>query len=62
MGDNIFIAEFSLKQDVDRVLDGSPWHVDRKAVLVQHFDPNLRPSEVTKWPYGLEFTISLLVS
>ena len=26
--------------------DGSPWNVGNKAVLVQPFDPNLRPSEV----------------
>lgn len=46
VGDNIFIAEFSSRQDLDRVLDGSPWNVGKKAVLVQHFDPNLRPAEV----------------
>lgn len=64
VGDNIFIAEFGSKQDFDRALDGSPWYVGKKAVLVQKFDPNLRPSEVvfdrmTIWiricdlPFGL---------
>lgn len=43
---NTFIAEFGSKQDFDRVLDGSPWYVGKKAVLVQKLDPNLRPSEV----------------
>jgi hypothetical protein len=47
VGDNIFIAEFGSKQDLERALDGSPWNVGKKAVLLQHFDPNLRPSEVT---------------
>lgn len=46
VGDNIFIVEFCSKQDWERVLDGSPWAVGNKAVLVQQFDPNLRPSEV----------------
>ncbi|CAO2160944.1 unnamed protein product [Urochloa humidicola] len=46
VGDNIFIAEFGSKQDLERVLDGSPWNVSGKAVLVQRFDPNLRPTDV----------------
>ena len=46
VGNNVFIAEFGSKQDLNRVLDGSPWNVGNKAVLVQPFDPNLRPSEV----------------
>ena len=46
VGDNIFIVEFGCKQDLERVLDGSPWNVGKKAVLIQQFDPNLRPSEV----------------
>jgi len=47
VGDNTFIEEFSYKQDWERVLDESPWNVGNKLVLVQRFDPNLRPSEVT---------------
>jgi len=43
VGDNIFIVEFGCKQDLERVLDGSPWNVGKKAVLIQQFDPNLRP-------------------
>jgi hypothetical protein len=41
VGDNIFIAEFSSKSDLERVMDGSPWNVGNKAVLVQDFDPSL---------------------
>lgn len=40
VGENIFIAEFSAKHDLDRVLDGSQWNVGKKAVLLQPFDPN----------------------
>ncbi|KAL6660850.1 hypothetical protein ACP70R_000234 [Stipagrostis hirtigluma subsp. patula] len=46
VGENTFIAEFGSKQDLERVLDGSPWNVGKRAVLLQPFDPNLRPSEV----------------
>ncbi|KAK3157942.1 hypothetical protein QOZ80_2AG0130560 [Eleusine coracana subsp. coracana] len=46
VGENIFIAEFGSKHDLDRAQDGSPWNVGKKAVLVQQFDPSLRPSEV----------------
>lgn len=42
----MFIAEFGSRQELDRVLDGSPWNVGKKTVLVQHFNPNLWPSEV----------------
>jgi hypothetical protein len=47
LGENIFMAEFGSKQDWEKVLDGSPWSVGNKAVVVQRFSPNLRPSEVT---------------
>lgn len=46
MGDNIFIVEFGSKHDLDRILDGSPWRVGNKAVLIQKFDPSLRPTDV----------------
>lgn len=38
VGHNLFIAEFGSKQDKDRVLDGSPWTVGKRAVLIQEFD------------------------
>lgn len=31
---------------MDRILDGSPWNVRNKVVLIQKFDPNLRPTDV----------------
>lgn len=46
IGDNLFIAEFVSRQDKDRVLDGSPWNVGNRAVLIQDFDANLRPSDI----------------
>lgn len=47
VGENIFMAEFGSKQDRDRILDGSPWTIGKKAGLLQQFDPSLRPSEVS---------------
>lgn len=45
-GNNLFIAEFGSKQDKDRVLDGSLWMVGNRAVLIQDFDADLRPTDV----------------
>jgi hypothetical protein len=46
-GVNIFVAEFGTKADMDRVLDGSPWVVGKRAVLLQGFDADLKPQEMT---------------
>lgn len=46
VGDNLFIAEFGSKQDKQRVLDGSPWSIGKRAVLVQEFDANLRLTDI----------------
>jgi hypothetical protein len=46
VGDNMFIAEFGSMQDKVRVLGGSPWNVGNRAVLVQEFDANLRPTDI----------------
>ena len=46
VGDNMFIAEFGSKQDKDRILDGSPWSVGNRAVLIQEFDASMRPTDV----------------
>jgi hypothetical protein len=43
-GDNIFIAEFAMKTDMDRVLDGLPWVVGKHAALLQDF--NLKPRDM----------------
>lgn len=45
-GDNLFIAEFESKQDKARIMDGSPWPVGNRAVLLQEFDASMRPTDV----------------
>jgi hypothetical protein len=45
-GDNIFVAEFATKVDMDRVLDGPPWVVGRHAVLLQGFNVEQRPRDI----------------
>lgn len=44
--DNLFVAEFNFQQDMERSLGGSPWMVGRHALLLQHYDERLRPSEI----------------
>ncbi|CAD6213027.1 unnamed protein product [Miscanthus lutarioriparius] len=46
VGDNMFIADFGSKQDKNRVLDGSPWNIGKRNVLVQEFDASMRPSDI----------------
>ena len=51
VGDNLFIAEFESEVDKKRVLDGSPWYIDRQAVgrqvvILQDFNYDLHPSDV----------------
>jgi hypothetical protein len=64
MGPNQFMAEFATIADKSRVQEGSPWHVGRHAVLLNEFDPSLRPTEycfeeldvwvrILNLPYGL---------
>lgn len=31
---------------MERVLNGSPWNVNKRAVLIKRFDPNLRPADI----------------
>ncbi|KAK1619807.1 hypothetical protein QYE76_025324 [Lolium multiflorum] len=46
-GDNVFVAVFANKADRDRAQAGTPWMVgNRHAVLLQDYDPRLRPSDV----------------
>ncbi|KAK1693801.1 hypothetical protein QYE76_010498 [Lolium multiflorum] len=46
-GDNVFLADFANKADRDWVQAGTPWMVgNRHAVLLQDYDPRLRPSDV----------------
>ncbi|KAM0917640.1 hypothetical protein ACQ4PT_009125 [Festuca glaucescens] len=46
VADNIFIADFANKEDMERALEGTPWMVGRHAVLLQELDPRIRPSDV----------------
>jgi len=45
-GGNLFVAEFSFQQDMERTLGGSPWMVGRHALILQQYDERLRPSEI----------------
>lgn len=42
IGDNLFIAKFGSKQDMEQALEGSPWIVGNKTALIKQFDPTLR--------------------
>jgi Flp pilus assembly pilin Flp len=44
--DNLFVAEFAYKQDMERALGGSPWLVGKHAVILRDYDENLKPSEI----------------
>lgn len=45
-GDNLFVAEFSGKMEMDRVLSRTPWMVGRHAVVVKPYDERLTASEI----------------
>ncbi|CAM0958800.1 unnamed protein product [Alopecurus aequalis] len=45
-GDNMFTAEFGLKADRERVMDGSPWIVGRHAVWVKKYDVDVVPHQI----------------
>ena len=44
--DNMFVAEFGSKVDLDRVLVGSPWIAGKHAVILKEYDEKLKPSEI----------------
>lgn len=44
--DNVFVADFANKSDRDRAQEGTPWMVGKHAVLLQDYDPWLRPSDI----------------
>lgn len=46
IGENIFVADFEIERDRDRVEEGSPWHVSKHAVILEEFVPCMRPSEL----------------
>nr|XP_020193378.1 uncharacterized protein LOC109779177 [Aegilops tauschii subsp. strangulata] len=45
-GVNVFVAEFDSQRDRDRVWGGSPWHINKNAVVLAEFDECMRPDEV----------------
>jgi hypothetical protein len=44
--ENLFVAEFEFKQDMERALGGSPWLAGKHAVILRDYDENLKPSEI----------------
>jgi hypothetical protein len=45
-GDNVFMAEFGRKVDMDRVMEGTPWMVGKHAVLLRAFSTDLKPKDM----------------
>ncbi|KAM0872367.1 hypothetical protein ACQ4PT_038765 [Festuca glaucescens] len=52
-GRNTFMAEFATKADKARVTEGHPWTVGNHAVLLNDFDPSLKPSDVRYEKLGI---------
>ena len=44
--DNLFVAEFGCKVDMDRVLAGSPWITGKHAIILKEYDEKLKPFEI----------------
>ncbi|CAN6272978.1 unnamed protein product [Urochloa humidicola] len=45
-GDNLFVAEFGNKVDMERALAGTPWIAGKHAVILKEYDDKLKPSEI----------------
>lgn len=45
VGGNIFFFQFDSKEDMLRVKNGGPWHVDRNLLALEPFDGRLAPTE-----------------
>lgn len=43
---NMFVAEFGGKVDLERVMAGAPWMVGRHAVILKQYDEWLSASEI----------------
>jgi hypothetical protein len=46
MGVNLFMAEFATQADKDKVMDGSPWMINKNGFLLKTFDPSIKPGDV----------------
>jgi hypothetical protein len=44
--DNLFVAEFGYRKDMDRILASSPWNFGKYTVILREYDDNLKPSEI----------------
>jgi hypothetical protein len=45
-GDNLFVAHFGCKHDMEKALAGSPWVVGKHAVIMKEYDEKVRPSDI----------------
>jgi hypothetical protein len=45
-GDNLFVAEFNFKQDMDRALGGFSWLVGKHTIILHEYNESLKPSEI----------------
>jgi hypothetical protein len=46
MGPNLFLAEFSSKADMERVINGSPWNLSKNAIILTRFDPKVQLRDI----------------
>lgn len=46
VGPNMFVAEFESQRDRDRIWEGSPWHMNKNAIILAEFEDCMRPDEV----------------
>lgn len=46
IGDNMFVGDFANKMDRDQALEGSSWMVGRRAILLQGYNANMRPTDI----------------
>jgi hypothetical protein len=44
--DNLFVAEFGCKMDIERILASSPWNFGKFAVILREYDDKLKPSQI----------------
>lgn len=44
--ENLFVVEFKNHQDMEWALGSSPWMIGRHALILQHYNEQLRPSEI----------------